>query len=128
MNHILLSLNYFDLRWILGFLTVIIIIFAVLFNKLTGGSIFGYKKYFASKTESQTLIAIQIVISFIIAIILPNNFLTELDYFQNLFKKNGIWIPITMLCVFLILLIFIGILLNVICKALMSGKNKIDEK
>ncbi|MES2654272.1 MAG: hypothetical protein V4620_01715 [Bacteroidota bacterium] len=64
------------------------------------------------------LALIHIFSSLFIALFLPNNYLIEIPTFERLFRGWGLSVPITMSIIFIFLLISIGIIINLVIKAL----------
>jgi hypothetical protein len=119
----IITLNIFETKLILSLLTLLILIVAFVFNKMLGGIVFKYYKIVRIKKDTSILMIIHTVASLLIGVIVPNNFLIDFIYFQELYSKNEMWIPVSMISVFFISLFIIGILLNYICRILYDERD-----
>ncbi|MES2380927.1 MAG: hypothetical protein V4538_07785 [Bacteroidota bacterium] len=64
------------------------------------------------------LALIHIFSSLFIALFLPNNYFIEIPTFERLFRGWGLSVPITMSIIFIFLLSSIGIIINLVIRAL----------
>ena len=113
---------YYETKFGLFIFAAIVAILVLALYLLTGGFIFKYIKKIKSKDTQQFLYGFHLITSLLLALILPNNFLNNFNYFHNLFDKNTLWIPASMIGIFFILLIIIGIILNIVCNILFKKK------
>lgn len=127
MIQLIILSNYFQIKW--GLFILIIILFALgyVFYKLTGGYTFKYFNKIKSKQTSQFLLSVQCIISVLFAFILPNNFLTKYKFFHDSFEKNQLWIPISMIAIFGLTLFIIGMLFNICCNIFLK-ESEVQEK
>lgn len=103
----MLRTNY-EARWILAALVLVFLGIAVLINKITGGVIFSYLARVRSKDTSNFLLGFQWIFSALLALVLPNNFLDNIPFFQQLYTENEIWIPVSMVILLYTSLLIIG--------------------
>lgn len=98
--------------FLIFFITALITVYA------TKGIIFKYIARFRSDGTIFFLTRLHLILALILAFFLPNNFLQKFDVINNLFKENGILIPVSMLLVFIMGLVLIGVIFNLIFKTL----------
>lgn len=94
-------------RFWLSVVILIILGLGYLGFKLTKGFIGGYLKADIAHNLKITLLMIHGFLSLILALILPNNYLNDIDFIGNLYKQNELWIAFTvMILLFTFLLLF----------------------
>ncbi len=81
--------------------------------KLTKGYSAGYLKSEISGVLKLTLMLIQGFGSLLLALILPNNYLMEVDFFNQLYEKNDLWIALSILVLLILILILSGSIFTV---------------
>ncbi|MBI3135082.1 MAG: hypothetical protein HYZ14_10460 [Bacteroidetes bacterium] len=91
-------------------------------NIITNGLSFGYQKIPIGNTFKATLTTIHVFGSIVTAFVLPNNYLNKFDYFHKLYEQNGLWIPASMLVIFFVLVLVVGIFATLLAKQ--AGKKK----
>ncbi|MFZ4401873.1 MAG: hypothetical protein ACOYO1_17720 [Bacteroidales bacterium] len=116
MTDTILLNYYYEIRWGLALLSIILLSLAYLFNKLTAGYIFNFTEKIQNKKTTQFLLSLQWIISILLAFILPNNYLAEIRFFQDVYSENQLWIPVSMIGVFCTTLIIIGFIFNILIK------------
>jgi hypothetical protein len=58
--------------------------------------------------------------------LLPNNYLNEIDFFRSLYDQNDFWIPLSILILLFFFLILFGAIITVLCKWI--GLKKLDKE
>jgi hypothetical protein len=110
INSIFLALFYKSLGLRLTMAVVVL---------LSLGAIY-FGRGFATKYVSSTLnaavktilVLVQLGFSMIFGAMVPNNYLSETEFFYSLYEKSGIWIPITMVLAFILIFMITGIFLS----------------
>ncbi|GCC53400.1 hypothetical protein SanaruYs_36430 [Chryseotalea sanaruensis] len=109
-----------------GTMVILVIITLGYFaNKLTRGNTIDYINYEMGSKLKNTLINIHGLGSLIIALILPNNFVNEIDFFKQLYDENELWIAGTMLTLLFIMLVMIGTTFTFFVRR--SGLKRLDD-
>lgn len=92
-----------------GTMVVFVIIMLIYFaNKLTRGNTIDYLNYEMSSRLKNTLMNVHGFSALILALMLPNNYINEIDFFKKLYDENELWIAGTMLIILFLLIIGIG--------------------
>ena len=86
--------------------------------KLTRGYSAGYLKSNIHDRWKVAFLLIQGFASVILALILPNNYLVDIDFFWSLYDENELWIPASIVTLLFLLLIIFGLLFTLVAKAL----------
>jgi len=73
------------------------------------------------------LLIFQLIVSAVAAAILPNNYLNETTFFQELYESGGMWIPITMILSFILVFMIVGIFFSLILSLFFPQEKKEDE-
>lgn len=103
---------------------VAIVIIAVFYiaSKLTKNQFLNYRKRIEIKSVKSVIIFLHLTVSFVMAILLPNNFLQNFATFKNIYSENGMWIFVSILLLFFIFMIAIGYLLNLFTNYIFQKK------
>lgn len=107
--------------FILALIVAIAGLLAYLISK--GYALAYYYKSKLSKSSKDILITLHGIISILPGFILPNNFLVKIHFFENLYSKNALWIPVSMIVIMLILVTITGILITKIVE-IKTGKTE----
>lgn len=95
--------------WIfIVFLLLFTIVFIAIF--LTRGKLFEYLFFQMSEQIKILLGSIHLIGSLVTALILPNNYLNKIDYFNSLYNENELWIFASMIIIFFSFVLTIGLL------------------
>lgn len=86
--------------------------------KVTRGYSVGYLKSNINDRWKGAFLLIQGFASVILALILPNNYLVDIDFFKRLYDENELWIAASIVTLLFLLLIIFGLLFTLIAKAL----------
>jgi len=100
-----------------SFATVLFIIAVIVCSVvfwLTKGIAFGYLRSKLSENTGSTLLAFHLIISIILALALPNNYLISFPFFESLYNKNELWIPVTMFGLLVVFVTLFGLFLSLI--------------
>lgn len=81
-----------------------------LYNKLSNGYCLKYQKLEINKYLKNLLTTMHIFGSIIPSLVLPNNYLNASPYFEKLFLANQFWIPVTMIIIFSVTFILLGLI------------------
>jgi hypothetical protein len=73
-----------------------------------------------------TLMCIHGFGSVILALLLPNNYLNEIDFVKKLYDENALWIPASMLILLFTLILSIGITFTLLSEAF--GLKKVSDE
>lgn len=92
----------------------------------TKGIAFGYMQSKLSDKAKSAIVAFHVLISFILALALPNNYLNEFPFFELLYKSSEWWIPVTMFILLLFLIIVLGLFVSIIFRP--TGNSIINPK
>jgi hypothetical protein len=92
------------------FLAVIGVVFGL--NWISGGRILKYLTNPKDKTTAVTMSGIHIFLSLFVALFIPNNVLTEIDFFNKLFQSNKDWVPATMLIILMFNVVILGFIFS----------------
>lgn len=103
---------HFETKLIIATLGALIFGLVLVVNKYTGGHGNKYVTKIESNKRAQLLIKIQWGLAIFSALMLPNNLLNRILFVANLYYKNELWIPVSMLIVLIFALICLGILFN----------------
>lgn len=101
--------------WLVVFIVTSGVILFVI-HKLTDGYIFAYSKAKVNKNLIEFLKYFHFISTLILAFFLPNNYLIRFKFFQILIKQDDIWIGISVVVLFIILMVLVGILLTLLLK------------
>ena len=85
--------------------------------KLSRGFVMNYLKADLSAALMTLVIVFHFVGSFIMGLVLPNNVLVDIGFFQQLYNHNELWIPVSMLALIFLFITTIGSGLSIICRA-----------
>jgi hypothetical protein len=99
------------------FLSLFLLVFMVLgfFTiKLTRGYSFGYLNRKIGHVLKIFMLLIHGLSSLVLALILPNNYLSEIKLFREIYKVSGLWIPISIIVLLFVFLILLGSLFTLI--------------
>lgn len=105
---------------------LLIIGLGYLANKLTRGGTISYIHYEMNENIKKTLMFIHGFGSLILALLLPNNYLNEIDFIGRLYKENELWIAGTILMLLFSFIILFGTTFTLI--ASLVGLRKLDEE
>ena len=83
-------------------------------NWATGGRVLGYLK---KSGDSKEMVGVHLFISILLAFLLPNHVLVKLDFFNTLFRTDETWVAITMLAVFTISFVDVGLAFSAVSKS-----------
>jgi hypothetical protein len=97
-----------ETRFWTGLVILFIVAMGYLSSKVTRGLTSGYLKAHIKENLKITLITIHGVGSFLLAMILPNNYLNEIDFFQQLYESNQLWIAASILILLFLFIILFG--------------------
>jgi len=102
------------------FWAAVVILFIVgigyILNKLTKGYTVGYLRCKISENTKKTLTYIHGLGSLILALIIPNNFLNETDFFKELFDANELWIAASVVTLLFLFVAFFGAVFTFIAR------------
>jgi hypothetical protein len=90
---------------------------------VTKGFAFNYTNKSFNPEFSKIIKGVHIVLSILIGLILPNNYLNKIEWINNLYNQSYVWIPISMILITLLLLIIIGTGINLFLE-IVSRNNK----
>ena len=97
-----------------GIVFLLIAALGYLANKATRGYAIGYFKYKISEGVKLTLIVVQGPGSLILALMLPNNYLNEIDSVRKLYEQNELWIAVTILTLLFTFIILFGTIFTLV--------------
>jgi hypothetical protein len=92
--------------------------------KLTRGYSVGYLKSNINERWKGAFLLIQGFSSVTLALILPNNYLVDIDFIRRLYDENELWIPASIVTLLFLLLIVFGLLFTLIGKGLARMKDR----
>lgn len=95
--------------------------------KLTRGFIGGYLKARIGDNVKSTLIGIHGFGSVILALMLPNNYLVELDFFRELYAQSELWIAASILTLLFIFLLLFGAVFTLLTRGLTKNAEDIEK-
>lgn len=96
-----------------GSMVIFVIIMLIYFaNQLTRGKTIDYLNYEMSSRLKNTLMNVHGFSALILALLLPNNYINEIDFFKRLYDENELWIAGTMLILLFLLIICIGLVFS----------------
>ena len=78
--------------------------------RLTKGFIGGYLKADIGDRVKSALFIIHGLVSLILALILPNNYLIDIDFFRDLYSQSELWIAASILVLLFMFLVLFGAL------------------
>ena len=114
-----LSLAYKqEIRITLFILLLVVLGIGFIVKKLV---LFKYLDYINSKLITTFLIVIQLGLSLLLALIIPERYLIDSDFFYDLFQDSGVWVNIVSLLIFLLSIIVIGFIIDLIAKFSNNG-------
>ena len=116
---ILLTLLLYTRRnpFTLVLLIIVVIAFGLVFWATRGIS-FGYTKSKLSDNARSTFLAIHIILSLVLSLALPNNYLKNFSFFESLYTQNEIWIPISMFLLLVFFVTIFGFILSILFRPL----------
>jgi hypothetical protein len=94
-------------------------------NKLTRGKATNYIYYDINDNVKKTLMFIHGFGPLILALLLPNNYLNEIDFLNKLYEENELWIAGTILILLFPFIILFGTTFTFFAR--LFGLKKIDE-
>lgn len=97
-----------ETRFWVGMVFLLIAALAYLGNKLTRGYTIGYTRYKINERVKATLMGVHGFGSVILALMLPNNYLNEIEFIRTLFEENELWIAASILLLLFIFIILLG--------------------
>jgi hypothetical protein len=89
---------------------------AVLAFKLTKGHVISYFKKDIPEWLKGTMLIIQGPASVLFAMIVPNNYLADIEFFLQLYKQNGLWIGFSMIVLLFTSVLGTGLLFSFITR------------
>jgi len=97
---------------------VLLLVFGIgyLSFKLSQRFVMRYLQTDLSAAIMTAVIVFHFVGSFVMGLILPNNFLIELDFFHWLYNQSELWIPVSMLALIFLFITTIGSFWSIICR------------
>lgn len=102
----------------LGIFLIICTLIVLASYIITKGFAFNYMRRILNPDFSKIVGGVHVVLSIIFGSILPNNFLNEIKWINNLYNQSDLWIPISMALITLLLLITIGSVISLFLKIL----------
>ena len=84
--------------------------------KITRGYAFNYLEKDIPDRLKTTMLLFQTIGSFLFAMITPNNYLVDIEYFGQLYKQNGLWIALSMLVLLFGSVLLTGFLFSIITR------------
>lgn len=99
-------------------ITLMIVVIGYFANRLTKGYTVGYVYSSIGEGAARTLMIIHGFGSLIIALALPNNYLNEIPYFNQLYKTDELWIAASMLGMLFVSIIVLGVIFTLAVKTL----------
>ena len=108
----------------------VVILFIVglgyLANKLTRGHTIDYMNYEMNDGLKKTLMVVHGFGSLILALLLPNNYLNEINFINELYEENELWIAATILILLFSFILLFGTIFTLIAR--LSRLEKLDER
>jgi hypothetical protein len=104
--------------------SLLIIGLGYLANKLTRGNTNNYLNYRMNRNVKNILIFIQYFVSIVLALLLPNNYLNEIEFTKRLYEENELWIAGTILILLFSFIILFGTTFTLVSRLL--GLKKLD--
>jgi hypothetical protein len=83
---------------------------------ISGGFSTRYNDYNLTEKTKARLVFIQGFLSLVLALIITNNFLVEIPFFEKAFADNSLWIPATAFVLLIFLLITVGSLITILTR------------
>lgn len=109
------------IRFFLFCIVFVIASLSYLIKVLSEHFLYKYLDSFKSKFTINVLVGLHWTISVASAFILPD-YLAKYDFFKHIFENSELWICLTMLCLFFISLIVLGVILNLaFCRQIIKG-------
>jgi cytosine/uracil/thiamine/allantoin permease len=112
--------------WPIALLVCAVALVVYIVHKLTKGKTFQYFRYEMNRNVLSTLKLIHFFGASALAMLLPNNYLNEIDFFRSLYDQNDFWIPLSILILLFFFLILFGAIITVLCKWI--GLKKLDKE
>ena len=84
--------------------------------KLTRGFISGYLKANIGDNLKIAFVTIQGLGSLILALMLPNNYLVEIEFFRGLYEQSGLWIATSIVILLFTFIVLFGTLFTLLTK------------
>jgi hypothetical protein len=91
--------------------------------RLTKGFIGGYLKADIGDNLKAMMIGIHGLGSLILALILPNNYLVDIDFFRELYEQNGLWIAASIVILLFAFLVVFGTLFTLLTRGRVKTYN-----
>lgn len=91
---------------------------------LTRGFVFKYRDRIKVNDISVIFTGIHLVFSLLTALFLPNNYLINYSYFKEMFHKNTLIIPFSIIVIFIINIVILGLTFNFLTYIITSIFNK----
>ncbi len=98
---------------VIATVAITILLIAIAF-RLTKGIAFAYMNSKLSANAKSTIIILHILISLVLAVSLPNNYLAEFPFIKTLYERNEWWIPLTMFILLLLSIVVIGVIIGAV--------------
>jgi len=103
---------------------LLIVAIGYLANKATRGYAIGYTKYKINGGVMITLVFVQGLGSLILALMLPNNYLNEIESIRKLYEGNELWIAVTIFTLLFTFIILFGTMFTLAVR--LAGVRKSD--
>jgi len=100
-----------------AFFAIVILVLigvAILTSKLTRGFVVGYLRKDIPFGLKWTMFWFHTIVPLLSAFILPNNYLVDMEFFRELYKRNELWIAASMLGLLFISFLMIGSLFSLL--------------
>jgi hypothetical protein len=114
-------------RFWLGLVALFVGGLAYIVFKLTKGYTGGYLKAGLGESMRTTFLLIHGFGSLILALIIPNNYLADTEFFGTLYKQNDLWIAASILGLLFLFLFLIGSLLTWLTRLTKNRNEKISK-
>ena len=116
-NDTLFLINTFTINLWISLIIPLIVGLGYLSFKLSRRFVMNYLKADLSAALMTLVIVFHFLGSFIMGLVLPNNVLVDIGFFQRLYDYNELWIPVSMLALIFLFIATIGSGLSIICRA-----------
>ena len=107
-----------------GIVLLLIAALGYLANKATRGYAIGYMQYNINGNVRSVLMFVQGFGSLILALMLPNNYLNEIDSLKNLYEENELWIAVSIFALLFTFILLFGTLFTLVVR--LAGASKVD--
>src|SRR6478735_9793250 len=108
MINLILLARFSHRHWAVDLLFIAILLFVLGLAYLTRKFTLRYLFCSVHPLVQIILMGLHGLTPLITAIALPNNYLCDVEFFRSLYEKNGIWIPVSMILLFMLIFMIIG--------------------